>query len=83
VAYRPTANRYRLATPWLLFLPLAVALYIAMIVDSAIRCRLGIGGRWKGCVFSPLHRSGCDKAAQREDYRFISRRAFVHCHEIV
>jgi hypothetical protein len=32
---------------------------------------------------APLHRSGCDKAAQREHFEPISRRAFVHCHEIV
>jgi len=32
---------------------------------------------------APLHRSGCDKAAQREYFQLISRRAFVHCHEIV
>jgi hopene-associated glycosyltransferase HpnB len=53
VAYRPTATLYRLATPWLLSLPLAAALYIAMTVDSAIQYRRGTGGRWKGRVFLP------------------------------
>jgi hypothetical protein len=53
VAYRPTVDLYRLATPWLLSLPLAAALYIAMTVDSAIQFRRGTGGRWKGRVFSP------------------------------
>ena len=52
-AYRPTANLYRLAPPWLLSLPLAAALYAAMTVDSAIQHRRGAGGRWKGRVFSP------------------------------
>jgi hypothetical protein len=53
LAYRPTAEFYRLATPWLFTLPLAVALYTAMTVDSAIRYRCGRGGRWKGRVLSP------------------------------
>jgi hopene-associated glycosyltransferase HpnB len=53
LAYRPTAEFYRLATPWLFTLPLAVALYTAMTVDSAIRHRRGRGGRWKGRVLSP------------------------------
>jgi hypothetical protein len=44
---------YRLATSWLLSLPLAAALYIAMTVDSAIQYRRGTGGRWKGRVFLP------------------------------
>jgi hopene-associated glycosyltransferase HpnB len=53
VAYRPTASMYRLAAPWLLSLPAAAVLYVAMTVDSAIRYRRGAGGRWKGRVFSP------------------------------
>jgi Glycosyl transferase family 21 len=53
LAYRPTAKLYRLAVFWLATLPLAAALYTAMTVDSAIRHRLGTGGRWKGRVLSP------------------------------
>jgi hopene-associated glycosyltransferase HpnB len=53
VAYRPTANLYRLGAPWLLTLPLAAALYAAMTLDSAIQYRRGAGGRWKGRIFSP------------------------------
>jgi hypothetical protein len=49
VAYRPTANRYRLATPWLLFLPLAAA----MTVDSAIQYRGATGGAGRVRVLSP------------------------------
>ena len=53
LAYRPTANLYRLAAPWLPTLPLAAALYAAMTLNSAIQYRRGAGGRWKGRVFSP------------------------------
>jgi hopene-associated glycosyltransferase HpnB len=53
LAYRPTANLYRLATPWLPTLPLAAALYAAMTLDSAIQYRRGAGGRWKGRLFAP------------------------------
>jgi hopene-associated glycosyltransferase HpnB len=53
LAYRPTAKLYRLAVFWLATLPLAAALYTAMTVASAIRHRLGTGGRWKGRVLSP------------------------------
>jgi hopene-associated glycosyltransferase HpnB len=53
VAYRPTASLYQSATPWLLTLPLAAALYGAMTVDSALRYRRGAGDRWRGRVLSP------------------------------
>ena len=53
LAYRPTANLYRLAGPWLPTLPLAAALYAAMTLDSAIQYRRGADGRWKDRVFSP------------------------------
>jgi hopene-associated glycosyltransferase HpnB len=53
LAYRPTANLYRLAAPWLLTLPLAAAFYAAMTLDSAVQYRRGTGGSWKGRVFSP------------------------------
>jgi hopene-associated glycosyltransferase HpnB len=53
LAYRPTAQLYRLAAFWLPTLPLAAALYAGMTLDSAIRHRRGAGGRWKGRVLSP------------------------------
>jgi hopene-associated glycosyltransferase HpnB len=51
--YRPTAKLYGLRRHWILTLPAAAVLYIPMTVDSAIRHRRGIGGRWKGRVFQP------------------------------
>jgi hopene-associated glycosyltransferase HpnB len=53
LAYRPTAKLYRLAAFWLPTLPFAAALYATMTLDSAIRHRRGVGGRWKGRVLSP------------------------------
>jgi hypothetical protein len=53
LAYRPTAQLYRLPAFWLPTLPLAAALYAGMTLDSAIRHRRGAGGRWKGRVLSP------------------------------
>jgi hopene-associated glycosyltransferase HpnB len=47
-AYAPTARLYRLSWPWLLSLPLAALLYVGMMLDSALRFRLGRGGIWKG-----------------------------------
>lgn len=52
-AYRPTVRRYGLGWPWLLSLPLAALLFVAMTVDSALQHRRGGGGRWKGRVPSP------------------------------
>ncbi|HEX6112835.1 MAG TPA: glycosyltransferase [Geminicoccaceae bacterium] len=51
--YLPTADMYGLQRYWSLTLPAAALLYIAMTVDSAIRHRRGVGGRWKGRVFDP------------------------------
>jgi hopene-associated glycosyltransferase HpnB len=52
-AYRPTVRRYGLGWVWLLSLPLAALLFLAMTVDSALQHRRGAGGRWKGRVLSP------------------------------
>jgi hopene-associated glycosyltransferase HpnB len=52
VAYWPTVRLYRLHSYWALMLPLAAALYTAMMVDSAFQHRRGNGGRWKGRVAS-------------------------------
>jgi hopene-associated glycosyltransferase HpnB len=47
VCYLPTVRLYRLAPFWILSLPLAALLYIAMTIDSAICHRRGAGGHWK------------------------------------
>jgi hopene-associated glycosyltransferase HpnB len=52
VAYWPTVRLYRLHSYWALALPLAAALYTAMMVDSAWQHRRGNGGRWKGRIAS-------------------------------
>jgi phenylpropionate dioxygenase-like ring-hydroxylating dioxygenase large terminal subunit len=52
-ASRPTVRRYGLGWVWLLSLPLAALLFLAMTVDSAVQHRRGAGGRWKGRVPSP------------------------------
>jgi hypothetical protein len=52
-AYRPTVRRYGLRRLWLLSLPLAALLFVAMTLDSARQYRRGTGGRWKGRVVSP------------------------------
>jgi hypothetical protein len=49
-AYRPITRWYGLRSIWLLSLPLAALLFVAMTVDSAIQHRRGTGGRWKGRV---------------------------------
>jgi hopene-associated glycosyltransferase HpnB len=51
--YRPITRWYDLRPIWLLSLPLAALLFVAMTVDSAIRHRRGTGGRWKGRVLTP------------------------------
>jgi hypothetical protein len=51
--YLPTTRMYGLHACWSLTLPGAASLYIAMTVDSAIRHRRGVGGRWKGRLFGP------------------------------
>jgi hypothetical protein len=53
VTYWPTVRLYRLHAYWALTLPLAAALYTAMIVDSAWQHRRGNGGRWKGRFAAP------------------------------
>ena len=53
LAYQPTARSYGLAWPWWPSLPVAAGLFTAMTIDSAIRHRRGIGGRWKGRVMTP------------------------------
>ncbi|MGH6942991.1 MAG: glycosyltransferase, partial [Geminicoccaceae bacterium] len=50
VAYLPTLRLYRLRLGWAATLPVAVCLYLAMTMDSAIRHRRGQGGLWKGRV---------------------------------
>ena len=52
-AYRPTVGAYGLGPVWLLSLPLAALLFVAMTVNSARQHRRGIGGRWKGRVLTP------------------------------
>ena len=49
-AYRPITRWYGLPWVWLPSLPLAALLFVAMTVDSAVRHRRGVGGRWKGRV---------------------------------
>jgi hopene-associated glycosyltransferase HpnB len=51
VCYLPTVTLYGLGPYWAFSLPVAALLYIAMTVDSAMRHRRGVGGRWKGRVF--------------------------------
>jgi hopene-associated glycosyltransferase HpnB len=51
--YLPTTRMYGLHACWSLTLPGAASLYIAMTVDSAIRHRRGVGGRWKGRLLGP------------------------------
>jgi hopene-associated glycosyltransferase HpnB len=51
--YRPITRWYDLRWVWLLSLPLAALLFVAMTVDSAVQHRRGAGGRWKGRVVSP------------------------------
>jgi hypothetical protein len=51
--YRPITRWYDLRPIWLLSLPLAALLFVAMTVDSAIQHRRGAGGRWKGRVPTP------------------------------
>jgi Glycosyl transferase family 21 len=53
LAFWPTLRLYRLGPAWALTLPLAVALFGAMTLDSARRFRRGTGGRWKGRVMTP------------------------------
>jgi hypothetical protein len=52
-AYRPISRCYGLRWIWLLSLPLAALLFVAMTVDSARQHRCGAGARWKGRVLSP------------------------------
>lgn len=49
--YLPTVRSYDLAPYWTFSLPAAALLYVAMTIDSALRHRRGLGGRWKGRVF--------------------------------
>jgi hopene-associated glycosyltransferase HpnB len=60
-AYRPTVRLYRLPAAWVLTLPLAALLFVAMTADSAVQHRRGRGGAWKGRV------SGCGGATRRRD----------------
>lgn len=48
VAYRPTVRLYGLASAWAAALPLSAALYMAMMVASALVHWRGGGARWKG-----------------------------------
>lgn len=50
LAYWPTLRLYECGLGRALTLPLAAAFYAAMTVDSALRHRRGVGGRWKGRV---------------------------------
>lgn len=47
VSFLPTVRYYRLAPPWVLTLPLAAALFLAMTWDSALRYLRGERARWK------------------------------------
>ncbi len=51
-AYMPTVRLYRQPFLVALFLPIAAALYTAMTIDSAWRHWRGVGGGWKGRVYS-------------------------------
>ncbi len=53
MAYLPTLRLYGLGGGRILTLPVAAVLFVAMTVDSAVRHRRGIGGRWKGRVLTP------------------------------
>ncbi|MGI9229496.1 MAG: glycosyltransferase [Gammaproteobacteria bacterium] len=48
LSYVPIVHYYRLAPLWVLGLPLAGVLYLAMTWDSAWRYRRGISASWKG-----------------------------------
>lgn len=50
--YVPTVRLYRQPILAALFLPIAAALYTAMTIDSAWRHWRGVGGGWKGRVYS-------------------------------
>ena len=52
-AYRPTVRAYDLGPLWLLTLPVAALLFVAMTANSARQHRRGFGGRWKGRVLTP------------------------------
>ena len=51
IAYWPTTALYRLPWPWVLTLPLAAVLYMAMTIASAFAHLRGRGGAWKGRVY--------------------------------
>jgi len=48
----PTLQLYRRSPLWGLFLPFIAFLYTLMTIDSAVRHLFGIGGNWKGRVYS-------------------------------
>lgn len=50
--YMPTIRLYRQPNLVALFLPVAAVLYTGMTIDSALRYWRGVGGGWKGRVYS-------------------------------
>jgi len=47
-AYLPTVRFYGLPGAWVLTLPFAAVLFLAMTVSSALNYRRGLRARWKG-----------------------------------
>jgi hypothetical protein len=50
LAYLPMIRFYGQSGLWCVNLPLVAAFYAGATLDSALRYRLGAGGRWKGRV---------------------------------
>lgn len=51
-AFWPTVRFYRLSPTWVLTLPVAASLFLAMTVESAVRYWFGIRATWKGRTYA-------------------------------